>query len=131
MRKLTISAVALSLVSLAGCSTAEWRMTKAECEREWTQKIPPDERVVKETGWERVKPAAGTSECRPTATGTVCVHGPNEGSLPYTYYSSYDANYDRREVAINTCTQSQCQKRYGNASCDPPKPASQKPSSPT
>jgi hypothetical protein len=109
------------VLTLASCTTPEFREERGICEATWMKKIPPH----------YVQEMYNRTESRQVPTGeTYCTtHG-----YGYTLYTTceqvmktefytvpavrtVDRNERRRNSFINSCVQTKCIQKYGNFEC--------------
>jgi hypothetical protein len=121
---------------LNSCATAEYRMVKGECARDTYQQIPYKEEINIQTLFKTVQVPTGRMNCSGTTRkmgyfggDPVCSMEMRSERQSYQNVRKIDANKGRRNQLINSCTESQCFARYGNARCEPKKAVQNIPSS--
>tara|TARA_B100000315_G_scaffold235521_1_gene250522 strand:- start:171 stop:860 length:690 start_codon:yes stop_codon:yes gene_type:complete len=113
---------------LVGCTTVEWRMVRTECAQDALQQYPVKEEINIQTLYKTVEVPTGRMNCSGTTRqrgyfggDPVCTMEMRSESQPYQNVRKVDANAGIRRQVIDSCTQSLCTTRYGNARCEPKK----------
>lgn len=106
---------------VAGCATPEWRRANSICTAQYNDEIPPKYRQVVVKKSKAIDVPDGNITCKTVGTGssatTNCTQGTRVEYVPYTDVETVDLNENRRDAAIQRCTEAACFQQYGNAAC--------------
>ena len=110
--------LAIALLGLSACETAEFVEEKNFCTADWMSKIPQklEQETYNETKSRDVP--TGKTVCTQSGTTTIC-----EDVMRTEYYTvpavrTVDRNKPLRDARIQACTQQICTQKYGNAQCE-------------
>jgi len=114
--------MAVLCLAVTGCVSDEWIQVRDACRAKYLREIPVEYQQITVQKTRPVQVPTGTTVCRTTEHGrsstTTCTEGKRTEYVPYTAVETVDINKERRDLAINNCTDLTCTQRYGNSDCE-------------
>jgi len=128
MKTFIFSCLCVTLLTLGGCATPEYKAAYSECSPGAFSQYPEDKVQTFEMRQRWVQVATGQMSCVAVQNAanvkqTVCT--PITYTRPISTMEPVivDRNEEPRKSLISACAQSMCIQRYGNRECKPATPA--------